>query len=138
MDYEGVESVTTEYNVMSIRYRGTPYTVVMQSSTLASWVLLIIEGCKADPQFDASDLIRRVAVHYGEKAEAEDDSLAMNDEADRRVGEMDPRLKELSVASAMVIGHHHPLSGSGEVFFVRVESTESKSWTVHRRYSDFE
>lgn len=138
MDYEGVESVTTEYNVMSIRYRGTPYTVVMQSSTLASWVLLIIEGCKADAQFDASSLIRRVAVHYGEKAEAEDDSLAMCDEPDYRAGEMDPRLKVLSVASAMVIGHHHPLSGSGEVFFVRVESTESKSWTVHRRYSDFE
>ena len=145
VEYAGVESVTTEFNVLAIKCYGERRTVVLPSCAIATSVLLLLEGYKAGGRFDASPLIRSIAVHFGERE---------GDEAPQDVEAIPPFLRSAVVVSATVMSCHLCSSNNDRSasnadgnasnadgkemseFVVRVCS-KTGTWDVHRRYADF-
>lgn len=145
VEYAGVESVTTEFNVLAIKCYGERRTVVLPSCAIATSVLLLLEGYKAGGRFDASPLIRSIAVHFGERED---------DEAPQGVEAIPPFLRSAVVVSATVMSCHLCSSNNDRSasnadgnasnadgkemseFVVRVCS-KTGTWDVHRRYADF-
>ena len=144
VEYAGVESVTTEFNVLAIKCYGERRTVVLPSCAIATSVLLLLEGYKAGGRFDASPLIRSIAVHFGERED---------DEAPQGVEAIPPFLRSAVVVSATVVSCHSHTSNDRSAsnaggnasnadgkemseFVVRVCS-KTGTWDVHRRYADF-
>lgn len=132
VEYAGVESVTTEFNVLEIKCYGERRTVVLPSCTAATSVLLLLEGFKAGGTFDASPLIRSIAVHFGEREDG--------DEAPQDVEDIPAFLRCAAVVSATVEDcRRHVTTASSEreaEFTVRVCSNTA-TWNVYRRYTDF-
>ena len=145
VEYAGVESVTTEFNVLAIKCYGERRTVVLPSCAIATSVLLLLEGYKAGGRFDASPLIRSIAVHFGERE---------GDEAPQGVEAIPPFLRSAVVVSATVVscylcssnndrsasnadGNASNADGKEMSEFVVRVCSKSDTWDVHRRYADF-